>query len=273
MNRPLIAIKGAGDLASGVAHRLFNCGFAIVMLEIPQPTVIRRTVSYAEAIFRGDYEVEGITAKLARSTSEVREISQEEKIAVIIDPEWSSLPELKPIAVIDAILAKKNLGTFKNEAPIVIGLGPGFSAGIDVHAVIETQRGHDLGKVIYKGSAAPNTGKPGIIGGVSTERLLRAPLAGAFKSIKNIGDYVNEGDLVATVGEAPVRAEISGVLRGCLRDGIMVTKGFKIGDIDPRDVREQCFTISDKARSVGGAVLEALMHLLYKEGMLWTKNL
>ena len=261
----LILIKGAGDLATGTAHRLARCGFPVVMLEVPEPTVIRRTVAFAEAVFSRICVVEGITANLADSPGEVQGIVDSGKIAVLVDPLGSAVNLLKPIAVIDAILAKRNLGTSITDAPAVIGLGPGFAAGVDVHAVIETQRGHDLGRVFFSGSAAPNTGIPGEIGGYSIERLLRSPGEGLFQGVREIGDLIEAGDLVAKVGDMPVYASISGVLRGLLRSGLSVASGFKVGDIDPRCTREHCFTISDKARSVAGGVLEAVLHLLAKE--------
>lgn len=262
MSDNLILIKGAGDLATGTAHRLAGCGFPIVMLEVPEPTVIRRTVSFAEAIFQKEYQVEGITAKVADAPADVPGIVAAGKVAILVDPKWSALSLLKPVAVIDAIIAKKNLGTSRADAPVVIGLGPGFNAGEDVHAVVETQRGHYLGRVIYHGSAEPNTGVPGEIGGYSTERLLRSPAAGPFHGVREIGDIVKAGDLIATVGETPLYAAIPGVLRGILRSGLSVTPGFKVGDIDPRCTRDHCFTISDKARSVAGGALEALIALL-----------
>ena len=269
----LILIKGAGDLATGTAHRFAGCGFPVVMLEVPEPTVIRRPVSFAEAVFLGECTVEGITAKFADSPQKVKSILEAGNVAVLVDPWWSAISTLQPIAVIDAVIAKKNLGTVKSEAPVVIGLGPGFIAGFDVHAVVETQRGHNLGRVIYSGSAAPNTGIPGLIGGYSTERLLRSPAEGVFCGIREIGDQVEVGELVATVGDTPIHAAIPGMLRGLLRSGIAVTPGFKVGDIDPRGDRENCFTISDKARSVAGGALESLIHLLNKEGGLWTPSL
>lgn len=270
MLRPLVIIKGAGDLATGVAHRLACCGFSIVMLEIPKPTVIRRTVAFAEVIYTKDHTVEGITATLAQSLDEVTDILNQGKIAVLVDPQWISIKALKPIAIVDAILAKKNLGTNLKEAPIVIGLGPGFLVGKDVHAIIETKRGHQLGKVISFGSAIPDTGIPGDIGGYSKERIVRSPSEGIFKGKKEIGDIVVKGDLIATIGNSPIYASISGILRGLLHNDLYITKGFKVGDIDPRDVKDHCFTISDKARSVGGGVLEALLHFLNREGKLWT---
>lgn len=264
-----ILIKGAGDLATGVAHRLARCGFPVVMMEVPEPTVIRRTVAFAEAVYQTECSVEGVTAKLAKSPGEVEEIVESGKVALLVDPQWSALSILQPIAVIDAIIAKKNLGTSISEAPVVIGLGPGFTAGVDVHAVVETQRGHDLGKVILNGAAAPNTGIPGEVGGYGIERLLRSPADGIFQGIREIGDLVRIGDLVAMTGDTPIHAAIPGVLRGVLRNGLSVPKGFKVGDIDPRCTQENCFSISDKARSVAGGVLEALLYFLNKEEGLW----
>jgi xanthine dehydrogenase accessory factor len=242
------------------------------MLEIPEPTVIRRTVAFAEAIYQVECTVEGITAKLARSPEETQSILESRKIAVLVDPQWSSLKKLKPLAVIDAVIGKKNLGTSLYDAPVVIGLGPGFTAGKDVHAVIETQRGHDLGRVIFSGSAIPNTGIPGDIGGYGSERLLRSPAEGVFQGIREIGELVYPGDVVAMVGDTAVPAAIPGILRGLLRSGLTVTCGFKVGDIDPRCARENCFTISDKARSVAGGVLEALIHFLSRGEGLWVLN-
>lgn len=267
-----VIIKGAGDLATGVAHRLTCCGFSVIMLEIPLPTVIRRAVSFAEAIYENEHTVEGVTARMAQSPQEIEKILQMGKVAVVVDPQWLEIKNLEPFIVVDAILAKKNLGTNVKEAPIVIGLGPGFTAGFDVHAVIETKRGHDLGKVLYSGTAYPDTGIPGEINGYGLERLLRSPSEGIFRGMMNIGDFVNIGDLVAMVDETPVFAEISGVLRGILHNGITVTKGFKIGDIDPRQDRLNCFTISDKARSVAGGVLEAILYFLTKGDCLWKET-
>lgn len=272
MQRPLIIIKGAGDLATGVAHRLATSGFAIAMLEIPQPTVIRRTVAFAEAVYQGKVTVEGVTATLADSPMEIKKLSHEGKIAVLVDPRWLAVQVLRPTIVVDAILAKKNLGTSIDHAPIVIGMGPGFTAGTDVHAVVETKRGHDLGKVIYSGSAIPNTGIPGNIGGYSSERLLKSPADGIFIGIRKIGDMVEVGDIVATVGNCYVRATIPGIIRGLLHDGLEIPKGFKIGDIDPRGESANCFTISDKARSVGGGVLEAVLYFMTRGKWTWMQN-
>lgn len=268
-----LVIKGAGDLATGTAHRLARCGFPVVMLEVPKPTVIRRTVAFAEAVFEKTVSVEGVAARLAASTDEIGPITKAGEVAVLVDPKWTTIQILKPLAVIDAIIAKTNLGTSLAEAQVVIGMGPGFTAGVDVHAVVETQRGHDLGRVLLAGSAAPNTGIPGEIGGYGAERVVRSPGIGIFKSLRVIGDTVQAGEVIATVDGSPVHASIAGILRGMLRDGISVTAGFKVADVDPRCNRDNCFSISDKARSVAGGVLEALLHLLNKEDGLWMPNL
>ncbi|MFZ5646748.1 MAG: selenium-dependent molybdenum cofactor biosynthesis protein YqeB [Bacillota bacterium] len=257
-----VIIKGAGDLASGTAHRMFRCGFKVIMLETSKPTVIRRTVSFAEAVYQGQATVEGVSAVLAEHPQEISKILASGRIPVVVDPGWSCVKSFKPGVVVDAIIAKKNLGTGINESPVVIGLGPGFTAGIDVHAVVETKRGHNLGRVILSGSAAPDTGIPGNIAGYSSERLLRSPARGVFNALKEIGDYVNKGDTVANVDGVPVYTAVSGVLRGILKNGLCVSEGMKVGDIDPRGIRESCFTISDKSRSVAGGVLEAAMYLL-----------
>ncbi|MFQ6111045.1 MAG: selenium-dependent molybdenum cofactor biosynthesis protein YqeB [Nitrospinota bacterium] len=266
----LVIIKGAGDLATGVGHRLWRAGFPLLHTEVPEPTVVRRTVSFAEAVFEGETLVEGVRAEAIREgnpgsqAQRALELIAGGTVPVLVDPEARVVGELKPWALVDAIMAKRNLGTHITDAEVVIALGPGFEAGVDVHAVIETQRGHDLGRVITEDGATPNTGVPGEVMGFSKERLLRAPSGGVFRPLKSIGDRVEAGEAVAEVGGVPLRAEISGVLRGLLRGGIRVSEGFKVGDIDPRGSREHCFTISDKARAVGGGVLEALMMFLNK---------
>jgi len=257
----LVVVKGGGDLATGVTHRLFRAGMKIIITELEKPTVIRRTVSFAEAIFEGEFEVEGVTAKRASDVDGVFEIINELKIPIIVDPKTEIVRKVSPDVVVDATLAKKNIGTKITDAPLVIGLGPSFKAGLDVHAVVETKRGHNLGKVIFLGEAESNTGIPGDIAGYTLERVLRASCNGVFKSIKKIGDLVEKGEQVATVDNQPVASQISGVIRGLLHDDLTVTKGYKIGDVDPRKVREYCFTISDKARAIGGGVLEAILNL------------
>ena len=257
----MILIKGAGDLASGVAVRLSHCGFSVVMTDLPRPTSIRRTVCFSEAILNGTATVEDVTAEYAPSVGSVGAILAKDRIAVLSDPDANCISSLHPDAVVDAILAKKNLGTGILDAPIVIALGPGFTVGKDCHAVIETMRGHDLGRVILNGSAEPNTGIPGSISGFTTERVLRAPKDGIFKEIRHIGDIVSRGDQVAEVDGAYVPATIDGVIRGLLPSGTIVTKGMKSGDIDPRRDPSHCMTVSDKARAIAGGVLEAILFL------------
>lgn len=256
----MILIKGAGDLASGVAVRLAHCGFPIVMTDLPHPTSIRRTVCFSEAIINGTHSVEDVTAEYAHRVKDVQEIFLRGHIAVLADPNANSISLLKPDVVVDAILAKRNLHTTIKDAPTVIALGPGFTAGVDCHAVIETMRGHDLGRMILSGSAQPNTGIPGNIGGFTIERVLRAPRDGIFTEIRHIGDIVNQGDCVAAVDGEPITAEISGVIRGLLPSNTPVKKGMKSGDIDPRGVTKNCETVSDKARAIGGGVLEAILY-------------
>ncbi len=258
INNLLVVMRGGGDLATGVAERLFRAGFAIVILEIEKPTAIRLPVSFARAVYEGRAIVEGIEAILVPSWGKVKVIIEQKKIPVLIDPQAVCIEKLSPQVLIDAILAKRNLGTRINQAPLVIGLGPGFVAGEDVDVVIETMRGHNLGRVYYRGQAIPNTGIPGEVGGESLRRLLQAPVEGRIIPIRKIGDLVKEGEEVAKVGETPVIAQISGVLRGLIYPQSWVKKGMKVGDIDPRGVKDYCFTISDKARSIGGGVLEAI---------------
>ncbi|MBC9783703.1 EF2563 family selenium-dependent molybdenum hydroxylase system protein [Heliobacterium chlorum] len=259
MERLRIVIKGAGDLASGVAHRLYRSGFVPVMTELEHPLVVRRTVSFAEAIYSGEATVEGVTAKRVMNLEEAMEYRRKRIIPVLPDVSGQVILEMRPHVLIDATVAKENLGTSIDDAPVVIALGPGFYAGKDVHAVVETKRGHYLGRVIWEGPAIANTGIPGEIGGFSHERLLRAPVDGTFTAVKAIGDLVKAGDIVGNVGGHPVESTIPGMLRGLIKDGITVTSGMKIGDVDPRADRDSCFTISDKARAVAGGVLEAML--------------
>ena len=257
-----VVIKGGGDLATGVAHRLHRAGMQVVVTELAQPTVIRRAVAVASAVYEGQVEVEGLVARLAESDEEIRAALAKGQVPVVIDPRGEVLTRLRPTVVVDAIMAKRNTGTRITDAPIVIGLGPGFTASLDVHAVIETNRGHYLGRVILSGSAEPHTGVPGPTAGFTAERVLRAPCEGTFTGKRRIGDPVEAGEVVASVAGRPVEAKISGVLRGLLADGLSVKAGMKVGDVDPRGVREHCFTISDKARAIGGGVLEAVLYLL-----------
>ncbi|HIP40157.1 MAG TPA: EF2563 family selenium-dependent molybdenum hydroxylase system protein [Desulfocapsa sulfexigens] len=255
-----IILRGAGDLATGVALRLHRSGFrCLLLLETAHPLAVRRMVSFSEAINLGKVCVEGVTARRIDEMGRANEWLPDDEIPVVIDPEGKSIQTLQPDIVIDAIIAKRNTGTNINDAELVIGLGPGFTAGRDVNCVIETMRGHGLGRVIYDGYATPDTGIPGNIGGYTHERLLRAPGAGMFKTDYNIGDSVNRGDCVATVDSAPVYADLSGVLRGLLRSATPVEQGTKLGDIDPRSKTAFCRTASDKAMAIGGGVLEAML--------------
>ena len=255
-----VVIRGAGDLASGVALRLWRAGMDVVLLDVEKPTAIRRTVAFSEAIVHGEQTVEDLTARLATAET-AEETLAAGMIPVLVDPEGRSIPTLRPDALVDAILAKRNLGTEITDAPVVIGVGPGFTAGVDCHAVVETMRGHTLGRVIREGSAIPNTGIPGLIGGFAGERVLRAPAAGLFHPLRDIGDAVTEGEILATVEGKPMAATLTGTLRGILPEGTEVFPGMKAGDIDPRCQRSHCFTASDKALAVGGGVLEAILAL------------
>lgn len=255
-----VLIKGAGDLASGVSHRLYRAGFDIIMLELPQPLVVRRTASFAEAVFRGETVLEGVKARLCPTAENAVQALQRKEIPILVDPAGQLGLRFNPPVLIDAIMAKRNTGTALSDAPLVIGLGPGFSAGNDVHAVIETMRGHNLGRVIYAGEAEENTAVPGEVGGKGLERLLRSPGEGEFEPLCSIGDLVEKGQLVAKVGSGKVVAATGGLIRGLLYPGIMVKPGMKVGDIDPRGRSVDWHTISDKARAIGGGALEAIMH-------------
>lgn len=254
----LVIIKGGGDLASGIAHRLFRSGFEILITEIAQPTVIRRTVAFASAIFEGRVEVEGVSAVHAQP-EEVESCLKSGVIPVVVDPDCEIAKKRKPWGLVDAIMAKKNTGTTMTDAAVVVGVGPGFRAGVDVHRVVESMRGHDLGRVIVCGTAHPDTGIPGDIGGYTTERLVKAPGAGTFRPVKRIGDLAAVGEVLGFVDGVEVLSPIAGILRGLIYEGLVVTKNMKIGDVDPRAQAEHCLTISDKARAIGGGVLEALL--------------
>ena len=262
----LVVIKGAGDLASGIALRLFHSGFEVVMTEIAAPLSVRRTVCFSQAVYEGRACVEDIASQLVRDVDEMREVLANNAIPVLVDPGAAIVVKARPDVLVDAIMAKKNTGTSLSDAPLVIAVGPGFTAGVDCRAVIETQRGHTLGRVITEGSALPNTGIPGDIGGYTVERLLRSPAEGIFEAAASIGDFIKKGDTAAFVritdsdeDKIPVKAEIDGILRGLLPSGIMVKRGMKAGDVDPRCERSHCFTVSDKALAVGGGVLEAIL--------------
>lgn len=274
MNKKILIIcRGGGDLATGIVHRLFRAGFPVLVLETDSPAAIRRQVSFSEAVYDGTATVEGVTAERIASADRdsVNHMLEEGRVPLLVDPEGSSIPLLKPDIVVDAIIAKKNLGTAKEMAPLVIGVGPGFTAGEDVDLVVESMRGHNLARIFTTGSALPNTGIPGNIGGFTKERVLHAEAAGYMKNIRQIGDIVEKGEEIARIYEkmtedgtfsgsyVSVEASISGIIRGLIREGYHFQKGFKIADIDPRESElANCFTISDKARSIGGSVLEAV---------------
>lgn len=268
-DRNLVIVRGGGDLATGTIIKIYNAGFKVLVLDTDNPSAIRRNVSFCEAVYTGEQTVEGVTCYKTESLDDAVKQLEEGKLCITVDPEGNAIDELKPVCVIDAIIAKRNIGTSMDMAPVVIGLGPGFTAGKDVHAVIETKRGHDLGRIIYSGSAVPNTGIPGIIAGFGKERVIHSPADGILRNIKKITDTVVKGEVIAEVDGVPVYASLDGILRGLIRDGYPVTKGFKIADIDPRiDELKNCFTVSDKARCIAGGALEAMMHLM-KENNLW----
>lgn len=273
--KDLIVVRGAGDLATGTIHRLKKAGFRLLVLEAEHPAAIRRQVALSEAVYAGSARVEDVEAvrmdvDLAEKKNrkelleqEMERIWKKDGVPVLVDPAGLSIAALRPAVVVDAILAKKNLGTTKEMAPLVIALGPGFTAGEDVDVVIETKRGHNLGRVIRSGSTVPNTGIPGIIGGYGKERVMHAQAEGILRNAASIGDIVEARAVIAEIetenGTVPVEASLSGLLRGLIRDGYPVTKGFKIADIDPRkEELQNCFTISDKARCIAGSVLEAI---------------
>lgn len=274
MEDKLVIIRGAGDLATGVAQSLYEAGFRLLLLEVEKPSAIRRQVALCEAVYDGTAAVENLTCCRCQSLSEVRQAWDSDEIPLLVDPEGASIAVLKPWAVVDAILAKKNLGTNRRMARHTVALGPGFTAGVDVDAVIETKRGHQLGRIIWQGTAIANTGIPGLIAGYGRERVIHSQQAGFVYGLVHIGDKVKKGQPMAVLTEepipsgmavtermgTPVLASLTGFVRGLIRNGYRVPQGFKIADIDPRDdERENCFTISDKARSLGGAVLTALL--------------
>ena len=254
----LVVVRGAGDLATGCVVRLVRAGFRVVALETDRPSAIRRTVSLSEAVYDGEATVEGVRAFLCGSPPAAWGALE---APLLVDPEARILSTLSPHALVDAIVAKRNLGTRIGMAPVVVGLGPGFTAGRDVHAVVETNRGHDLGRVIYAGCAEPNTGIPGLIAGQGPGRVLHAPVPGVATLLAAIGDAVEPGTPLLSVGEAVVRSAIRGVVRGLIRPGLEVSAGTKVADVDPRGARESCFTVSDKSRAVAGGVLEAILAL------------
>ncbi len=262
MFNDIVIVRGGGDLASGTIQKLYRSGFKVLVLEVPKPTSIRRDVSFSEVVYKGEVEIEGIRAIHVDSLSEIENAWRDKKVPVIIDEEGKYIKIIKPKIVVDAIIAKKNMGTTKDMADITIALGPGFTAGEDVDVVIETTRGHNLGRLIFHGQATKNTGIPGSIMGFSKERVIYSPCEGVMRNILDIGAVVEKDEVIAYIDETPIKATIPGLLRGILRSGSSVTEGFKIADIDPRlSEKTNCYTISDKARSIAGGVLEAILYM------------
>jgi xanthine dehydrogenase accessory factor len=259
VRRPLVLVRGGGDLASGVAARLFRSGFGVVVVEAARPLAVRRLVSFAEAVYVGQVEIEGIRGRLAADPAAAVDIWREGVVPVLVDAAAECRFHLRPVALIDGRMLK---GAAENQiayAPLVVGLGPGFTAGRDCHALVETNRGHHMGRVFWEGSAQPDTGVPELVAGYGVERVLRAPASGVIHSHAVLGTLIGRGQLIAEVGGAALRAPFAGALRGLMHDGSAVQEGTKIGDLDPRGLTEYCFQISDKSLAVGGGVLEALL--------------
>lgn len=263
----IIVCRGGGDLATGIIHRLVKAGFRVICLESARPSAIRRQVSFCEAVYDGAAVVDGVKAVMVNEMDELDTVWKSGSVPVLVDPAGNCIEVLHPFAVVDAIIAKKNLGMHRSMAPLTIGVGPGFTAGEDVDVVIESMRGHNLGRVITEGTALANTGIPGVVGGYDKERVVHSACEGYVKNICKIGDLVEKDQVIAQIyrnqsltgGCTDVRVEIPGILRGLIRTGYHVTKGFKIADVDPRTGElENCFTISDKARCIAGSVLEVI---------------
>jgi xanthine dehydrogenase accessory factor len=268
----IIVVRGGGDIASGAIQKLYRSGFKVLVLETETPSAIRRKVAFCEAVYEKEIEIEGIKARLVANDEEIQDCWDSDILPVMIDSRGKVIERLKPLAVVDGILAKQNFGTKRSMALITIALGPGFSAPEDVDIVIETMRGHNLGRIIEEGRASENTGVPGVIAGFGIERVIYSDYSGVITNIEKIGNVVEKGDVIAVVGDNEIYASISGVLRGIIRDGYKVKKGLKIADIDPRiSEKDNCFTISDKARNIGGAVLESILYLKKKKGIVTTQ--
>ncbi len=255
----VVLVKGGGELASAVAHRLVRSHFRVCLTETPHPLAVCRGVAFCEAVYDGEKEVEGVVARLVRSAPEIPECWNESKLPVIVDPEASIKDSLRPDVVVDAIMAKRNLVTKIGDALLVIGLGPGFEAPKDVHMVVETNYSNNLGRVILQGRAEADTGIPVAIGGYTTQRAIHAPQEGYFTSDRKIGDPVSAGEIIGFVKDYPLTPEIDGILRGLLRSGLVVKQGTKLAEIDPLGPKEVCYTIRDKMRAIAGGVLEAIL--------------
>jgi xanthine dehydrogenase accessory factor len=265
----LVVIKGAGDLASGVAYRLHRSGFPVIMTELPTPTMVRRAVSFGQAVYDGETTIEGVTARRMEDAREALALARQgEVIPVLVDPEAQAVAILKPMVLVDSIMAKRNTGTHIGDAPLVIALGPGFTVGVDCHAAIETNRGHWLARILYQGSPQPDTKTPGKVKGYARGRVIRAPADGHLRPVAHVGERLRKGDLIGYVNGYEVRAMFDGVLRGLIHPSVPVTRGLKIGDLDPRDVDQHCFTISEKSLAIGGGVLEAILAWLNQRDSL-----
>jgi xanthine dehydrogenase accessory factor len=258
----MVLIRGGGEMATGIAHRLHRCHMRVLITEIAMPTSVRRNVAFAEAVYQGAQTVEGIKAVRVGSCDEAYAAWEQNQIPIFVDPEASVGKILTPVIIVDAIMAKKNGVAKLTDAPVVIGVGPGFTAGFNVHAVVESNRGHHLGRVIWDGAAESDTGIPASVDGYTASRVLRVPQSGIFNALRAIGDVIAAGETVATVNGELIKAGISGQIRGLLRNGIQVEQGIKAGDIDPRGERGYCDSISDKSRAIAGGVLEAILHSL-----------
>ncbi len=255
-----VLIRGGGEMASGIAHRLHQSRFKVLITEVQTPTAVRRTLAFAEAVYMGTQLIENVRAVMVNGADEVKRQWQSDYIPLLVDPDARIRESIQPDVIVDAIMAKKNSSTKISDAPLVIGIGPGFTAGINAHAVVESNRGYNLGRVIWNGAAEPDTGIPAAVSGYTEARVFRAPRQGCFTGLREIGDSVHSGESVAEVDGIPIKAQISGMIRGILRSGIAIAAGVKAGDIDPRGEREYCYKISDKARAIGGGVLEAILH-------------
>ncbi|SDL10646.1 selenium-dependent molybdenum cofactor biosynthesis protein YqeB [Natronincola ferrireducens] len=267
MLKNIAVIRSGGDIGTAIAHKLLRCGFKVLILEKASPLAIRRTVSFSEAIFDGETEVEGIKAVKVHEIDGIIGAWADNNVPIMVDETGSIIKEIPVDIVVDAILAKKNLGTYRGMAPITIGVGPGFQAGIDVDVVIETNRGHDLGRLIFQGSAEADTGIPGVIMGFGKERVIKAPCDGKIKIIKDIGETVCKEEVIAYIDKTPIKATIDGVVRGMIKEFTSIKTGLKIADIDPRGKLDHCYTMSDKARAIAGGVLEAILHIKHKKNI------
>ena len=259
LNIPVL-IRGGGEMASGIAHRLHQCHMRVAILEIAAPTAVRRSVAFADAVFNGRQAIEGVEAIRVATIADAQAAWSRGAIPLLIDPDAALGKALNPAVLVDAIMAKRDSATKLTDAPLVIGVGPGFIVGQNVHAVVESNRGYHLGRVIWQGGAEPDTGVPAAVAGHTEARVLRAPRHGRFKALRQIGDRVEAGETIGEIAGEPVSSTIAGLIRGMLHDGVETQRGMKLGDVDPRGEREYVDSISDKARAIGGGVLEAILH-------------